>query len=92
MSDFQNLNNGMGSNVNPFDYKSEVCEECGNIVFQPALIFKKVPGILLGQGSEEVSLPIKVTCCSKCGALSPHDKAFVEEQEKTQQQTQNIII
>ena len=68
-------------NVNPFEYPSEQCQ-CGNEVFIPGVIFKKIPGMVLGQGSEPVQVPLKVFCCSKCGELSPYDKETLEEAEK----------
>jgi hypothetical protein len=68
--------------INPFDYPDEVCENCGHNVFVPGVIFKKVPGVLVGAGTEEVSIPIKVAVCQKCGALSPDDKEAFEVANK----------
>ena len=86
--DLNNTGNMTSPQVNPFAYPSEVCEECGNYVFQPGLIFKVVPGILLGQGTESVPVPVKVACCSKCGALSPLDRKMLEEEERTAKQAE----
>jgi ribosomal protein S27AE len=62
-------------NINPWEYDDVVCNKCGNNVFRGGIIFKKVPGVLLGAGDQkEVPLPMKVTFCSKCGALSPQDQ------------------
>ena len=49
----QNIGGAFGGvptmpNVNPLDYPSETCE-CGNEIFVPGVIFKKVPGVILGQ-------------------------------------------
>ena len=81
------LNNN-APNVNPFDYPSEQCI-CGNEVFVPGIIFKKIPGILLGKGTDYVQLPLKVFCCSKCGELSPYDKKILEEEEKLKDTVNN---
>ena len=68
-------------NVNPFAYEDLKCSECGHNVFQPGLIFKMVPGLLLGAGDQkEVAVPVKVACCAKCGALSPMDQKDYDEQ------------
>lgn len=81
--------NSINAKVNPFAYPSEVCEECGNDVFQPGLIFKLVPGILLGEGTETVPVPVKIACCSKCGSMSPLDRKMLEEQELKAKQAEN---
>lgn len=98
MKDDITLGKNIGSNtpnINPLDYPTETCS-CGNSVFVPGVIFKKVPGILVGQGSETVQLPLKVFCCSKCGELSPYDKEILEEHEKVKEQVEpkktNLII
>lgn len=88
------LGNGFTQpNVNPLNYPSESCS-CGNEVFIPGIIFKKVPGVVVGQGSEEVQVPIKVFVCSKCGELSPIDKETLEKNKKVQEDVKksNLII
>ena len=80
-------------NVNPLDYPSETCE-CGNEIFTPGIIFKKVPGVMLGQGSEYVPVPIKVFVCSKCGKLSPSDQKILDNAKNVQEQAtkSNLIL
>ena len=86
--------------VNPFSYPSEICSECGSEVFVPGVIMKKVPGVLLGEGSVEfIPVPIKVAVCAKCGTLSPSDKKKYEEEtkkakevEKTKTNTSGLVI
>lgn len=68
--------------VNPFEYPTLKCE-CGNETFVPAIIFKQVPGILLGNAEEKtVDIPIKVFICSKCGKISPTDEKILKETEE----------
>jgi hypothetical protein len=88
-----NIGSNSGPNINPFEYPSEVCS-CGNEVFVPGVIFKKIPGVLIGQGSETAQVPIKVFCCSKCGELSPYDKEMLNDIKKTNEETKktNLII
>lgn len=91
--DFKSLGTSTSA-VNPLDYPTEKCS-CGNEVFVPGVIFKKVPGILLGQGSEDVQVPLKVFCCSKCGELSPYDKELLDEHSKMKENVEkktNLII
>ena len=80
-------------NINPFEYPSEKCS-CGSEVFIPGVIFKKIPGMLLGQGSETAQVPIKVFVCAKCGELSPYDKEMLEDIKKTKEDANktNLII
>ena len=85
--------------VNPFSYPSEICSKCGSEVFVPGVIMKKVPGVLLGEGVEFISVPIKVAVCAKCGTLSPSDEKKYEEEtkkakevEKTKTNTSSLII
>lgn len=68
--------------VNPFEYPAVKCPECENEFFVPAVMFRQVPGILLGSDEKTISLPMKVYVCSKCGALSPDDRELIEKEEK----------
>ena len=83
------INIGSSSpNINTLDYTTKKCT-CGNEVFIPGVIFKKVPGILIGQGSETVQVPLKVFCCSKCGELSPYDQEILNNHAKVKEQAEN---
>ena len=92
-----NIGNSLGANyapkVNPLDYPSEKCTNCDNEIFIPGVIFKNVPGLELGQGAENVQIPIKVFVCSKCGELSSADKEILNSHNKTQEMLKtNITI
>lgn len=56
--------------VNPLEYPSIKCD-CGCETFSQAVVFKKIPGVVLGAGAEEQIVPITVFVCSKCGELMP---------------------
>lgn len=71
-------------NVDPLDYPSVKCPHCGSEVFVPGVIFKEIPGVLLGQ-ADTVAVPIKVFVCSKCGALSPDDEKILNEHAKVKE-------
>ena len=81
--------------VNPLDYPSITCEKCGNEYFKQVAIFKKIPGIVAGTGSEPIIYPIPVYICEKCGELmSEYKKDFEKSQQQNNNQTSknNIIL
>lgn len=78
-----------GPQLNPFAYPSEKCENCGSEVFLPGVMFKRIPGLLIGAGTEEVDVPIKVAVCAKCGTLSPSDAKMLKEKTDAAKNTQN---
>ena len=97
MNNNLNIGNTLGSNsftpkVNPLDYPSDKCSNCQNETFIPAVIFKNVPGLELGQGTETVQVPIKVFVCSKCGELSNSDKEILSAHEKTKESLKSTKI
>ena len=69
-------------NFNPFAYPDWTCSECGHNIFTPGVVFKKVPGVVLGEGKGDVPFPIKVATCQKCGAMFPYDKKSFDEAAK----------
>lgn len=94
-----NIGNSLGAEfapkVNPLDYPSDKCSNCNNEVFIPGVIFKIIPGLELGQGPDNVQIPIKVFVCSKCGELSNADKEILNTHEKVKEsinKKSNIII
>ena len=79
---------GAPVNVNPLEYPSVKCPDCGCQTFIPAMIFKRIPGIALGAGAEEQEMAIKVFVCSKCGGLSPRDREMLGEESGEKKQNQ----
>lgn len=80
--------------VNPFEYETVKCPECGKEDFIPAMRFKKIPGILIGQ-KEDAYYPHKVFLCKNCGELSPISKYEMEEimkMTKQEEKKSNIIV
>ena len=67
-------------NVNPLEYPTVKCS-CGNEIYIPGVIFKDIPGIALGQGTDNVQVPIKIFYCSKCGKLSKYDEEMLKPYE-----------
>ena len=44
------------------------CEECGDVVFVSATIFRKIPKVVAGTQKDPI-VPIEVFCCANCGNL-----------------------
>ena len=86
-----------GPSVNPMDYPTAVCEKCGNSLFEPKVMFKEIPGLVVGK-TEPFYYPLKVFICTKCGELSPSDKQINAELErmssatKTENPASDLII
>lgn len=76
--------------INPLEYPSILCDQCGCETFVPAYVFKKIPGVALGYAAQDVTTPIEVYICSKCGELMPEYKAPKEE-ETNENKTKLII-
>ena len=51
MTDMIDMANAMSSRpkVNPFEYDTIKCDECGSENFIPLMLFRKIPGILVGE-------------------------------------------
>lgn len=92
MSNFDGMPGPSGPSINPFEYESCKCSSCGNEVFIPGIIMKKIPGILAGSSAEFEVVPIKVFICSKCGALSPTDEEFIKKEEKLSKKDKSSLI
>lgn len=78
--------------VDPMDYPSVVCPECGSKIFIPAAVFKKIPGLLFGKGTEEQVFPIQVYICAECHKLMPGFEALEKEPEETKTETKSSLI
>ena len=80
--------------VNPLDYPSEVCPNCGCEIFVPGIIFKKIHGILIRQGSDDTQVPLKILYCANCRELSPYDKKILEKGKKKVEESKksNLIV
>jgi hypothetical protein len=72
------------------EYPSIYCDKCGCETFVPAYVFKKIPGIALGYAGQDVTTPIEVYICSKCGELMPEYKA--PKEEDTNENKTKLII
>lgn len=58
------------------EYPSLKCDKCGNVAFTPAMIIKKIPGVLLGNASKTQLMPDQILVCSKCGTILKKDRDY----------------
>lgn len=89
-----NANQRGNIRVNPLDYPSIPCDKCGCEFYKQVVVFKKIPGVAVGSGSEPVIYPIPVYVCEKCGELMSEYKKDMdnEKDSKASQTNSNIIL
>lgn len=87
---------GRGPVVNPLKYPSVTCDNCGGELFEEKLILKKIPGVVVGNGTEDVNYPVPVLVCSKCGTIEKSYRDLLEKgkkyQEENKQNTGGLIL
>lgn len=81
-----------GSSVNPLEYPSVVCDKCGGELWDTAMVIKRIPGMLVGAGSDEVEYPINVLVCHKCGAIMKKDRELLENNKKEEKPSSTLIL
>lgn len=89
IDDINSANKKTTLRVNVWDYPSVVCDNCGNEVFVPGMIFKKISGLAVGMGAQEVTQPVPVYICAKCGDVMPE---FKEDMKKAQSNNKPNIL
>lgn len=72
--------------VNPLKYPSVKCDNCGGEVFEEKYIIKKIPGMIVGNGTEDITYPIPVLVCSKCGTIEKTNRELIEKGNKYQEE------
>lgn len=81
-----NLGGGMPDlskpSIDPRDYKTIKCSNCGSITFIPGSVIKEIPGSAVGQAGEPVLFPLNVYICSECHKIIDFDiKAYKLEKD-----------
>ena len=72
--------------LNPLKYPTVKCE-CGCEVWNQGVIIKRIPGLEVGNGTEDTFADLPVYYCAKCGKIIPeHRKMYQLDQveEKTE--------
>lgn len=73
--------------LNPLKYPTVKCE-CGCEVWNQGVIIKRIPGLEVGNGTEDTFADLPVYYCAKCGKIIPeHRKMYqldkIEEKTET---------
>jgi DNA-directed RNA polymerase subunit RPC12/RpoP len=66
-------------NFNPYKYPQVKCDNCGHNIFRSATILNKIPGLVIGNGSDDIEYPTPVFVCDKCGTML---KSYRDDLEK----------
>jgi len=73
-----------GPMVDPTKYPRITCDKCGHHVFRSGVIIYNIPGIAIGNGTEDMPYPVPVYVCDKCGEIikTVRDELDKIEEEK----------
>ena len=52
-----------GPVINPLKYPSIKCDNCGGELFEEKLVLKKIPGMVAGNGTEDINYTVPVLVC-----------------------------
>ena len=105
-SDFNDIIDSANANeqfkmpqLNPQDYETITCDMCGNAAFYPAMIIKKVPGVMFGSANKYQLVPDQILVCAKCGTILKKDRQYynlsnegIPQQEKKEEKQSSIIV
>ena len=86
--------------LDPKDYESIECDQCGNVAFMPAMILKKVPGVIFGSSNKTQLVPDQILVCAKCGTILKKDREYYnltddgkqQKEDKKEEPKSSIII
>jgi len=83
--DLMNGGLGRGPVINPLKYPSVKCDNCGEELFEEKIILKKIPGVIAGNGTEDINYPVPVLVCAKCGTIEKTYRDLLEKGNKYQE-------
>lgn len=81
----------MNLHFNPLDYPTIKCE-CGCVTYTPAMILKKVPGVVLGVGQGDQIVDLGCYICTKCGNILPQYREMYKLDENGEKTKSTIIM
>lgn len=93
-NDLRTALNGSMAQFDPTDYPIVTCDKCGGNMFVPAVVFREVPGIYVGDAThEKLQLPVhKVYRCAKCGEMFISDREMLKTIEENKQKTDDLSV
>lgn len=68
--------------LNPYKYPQITCDKCGHNVFRSGVILNLIPGIVAGNGNDDVEYPTPVYICDKCGTILKSYRDDIEKLSK----------
>ena len=88
------MGSSRGPKIDPLSYPQIKCDKCGHNVFRSGIIVYNVPGLAVGNGSEDIHYPLPVYVCDKCGTImkSYRDELEKIEKEKEDKPKSNLIL
>ena len=60
--------NSTSANINILAQPNVKCPTCGDTLFEPAVVLKKVSGLLVGAPADQI-VPIQIFRCVACGSI-----------------------
>lgn len=58
-----------GPKIDPTKFPRITCDKCGHYVWRSGVIMYNIPGVVIGNGTEDVPYPVPVYTCDKCGEV-----------------------
>lgn len=83
-----------GPKIDPTSYPQIKCDKCGHNVFRNGLVIYNIPGLAIGNGSEDIHYPVPVYVCDKCGEIMKAYRDEIEqiEKEKEEKPKSSLIL
>ena len=82
-----------GPKIIPTNYPQIVCDNCGHNVFRTGIVIYNIPGLEIGNGSDDYQYPVPVYVCDKCGTiLKMHREDLGMEQQKEEKSNSSLIL
>jgi len=81
-----------GIKFNPYKYPRITCDKCGHDVFQTAIILNKIPGIVVGNGADDIEYPTEIYVCAKCGTILKSYRDDIEKLSKVEDESKKSSL
>jgi len=79
-------------NFNPYKYPRVKCDNCGHDIFRSATILNKIPGLVIGNGSDDIEYPTPVFVCDKCGTMLKSYRDDIEKLSNIEEPKKSSLI
>ena len=89
------IDGNRGSYIDPTKYPQMKCDKCGHNVFRSGTVIYDVPGVVAGNGGENIPYPVPVYICDKCGEIIKFvrdELNKIETNKENNKSTSNLIL